>query len=239
MKKTLKKIMAGLSAISVLATALVFPMGASAYHDSVYYENNIKDIEISSGVYPNEYTTFKDGQRISVFTTRAYRMNYVVDSSVKDVTSKYLGISDNFAIRKIDMGETNLYSVAVDTREEMAELFNSASALYKNGKIKDAYSLMNIGWSPMEYYEEEGAWVTIEIACGGKMAKYLNNEPKIIVEGDVNSDNEINVRDCADLAYHISQNKSDEISAIADFNIDGKINVRDAAAIANFLVWHW
>lgn len=237
MKKILKKAMVFVSAIVVSGVVSLFPTEISAYQNKIFYENDITDIEISDGVYPDEYITFNSGRRIHAYTTRAYRMNYVIASSVKNVTNEYLGITGDAAIRKIDMGETTLYSVAVETRGELTELFNSASVLHNNGKITDAYSLMNIGYSPMEYAKDEELWMILEIACGGKMGRYLNNEPKLIVEGDANGDNELNVRDCADLAASIASDDLDDISGIADFNIDNKINIRDVAAIANHLIW--
>ena len=54
--------------------------------------------------------------------------------------------------------------------------------------------------------------------------------------GDVNSDNEVNVRDCAYIARKLAEKKAYElIPEIADFNRDNAVNIRDAASIANKL----
>lgn len=50
---------------------------------------------------------------------------------------------------------------------------------------------------------------------------------------DINGDDKINVRDCAEIASKLA--KGEELSDRADYNLDGKVNVRDAAALASSL----
>ena len=226
MKNTFKKIFAVASATVVLGTASIFSMNASGY----YYENDIT--AITTDARNKEIITYKDGKSMMVSVTKAYRMNYVVDSSVENVTNEYLGVTEGLPIRRIDMGDSCLYTVALNTREEMTELFDSASLLYESGKISDAYQVMRIAWCPISYIPEIDAWMTSEIFCGCPLYKYLNNEPQHIIEGDANGDDKLDVRDCAAVAAAIAEGRVDEVSSIADCNIDGKVNVRDAAAIA-------
>ena len=57
-----------------------------------------------------------------------------------------------------------------------------------------------------------------------------------VLLGDVNSDNEVNVRDCAYIARKLAEKKSNELTPeTADFNRDNTVNIRDAASIANKL----
>lgn len=55
------------------------------------------------------------------------------------------------------------------------------------------------------------------------------------MSGDANSDNIINVRDCAYIATMLAQGQADKLDLSADFNNDGAVNVRDAANIASSL----
>ena len=64
----------------------------------------------------------------------------------------------------------------------------------------------------------------------------VEEEKTEVILGDVNSDNEVNVRDCAYIARKLAENKADELSLeTADYNKDMLVNVRDAAAIAKAL----
>jgi hypothetical protein len=69
------------------------------------------------------------------------------------------------------------------------------------------------------------------------LVTYLNYTPEnvdpIVVKGDANGDNMLNVRDATYIARNIAQ--GNELPASADFNDDGVVNVRDAAAIARYL----
>lgn len=65
------------------------------------------------------------------------------------------------------------------------------------------------------------------------------------IRGDANSDNEVNVRDAAQIASYLAKSSANKNhmpgykdslgGAMADANNDGKLNVRDAAAIAKYL----
>ena len=55
--------------------------------------------------------------------------------------------------------------------------------------------------------------------------------------GDINDDNDINVRDAAQLANSIATKNMSKINQNnADFNNDKKVNVRDCSAISQFVV---
>lgn len=54
------------------------------------------------------------------------------------------------------------------------------------------------------------------------------------IVGDANNDGEINIRDAAYIASHLSKGRS--LSSEADFNGDGKVDIRDASAIVNSLI---
>lgn len=50
--------------------------------------------------------------------------------------------------------------------------------------------------------------------------------------GDSNLDGVVNIRDAANIARMVAQNKASQLPETSDYNGDGKVNVRDAAAIA-------
>ena len=67
------------------------------------------------------------------------------------------------------------------------------------------------------------------------LTEEIEDKPEVLL-GDVNSDSEVNVRDCAYIARKLAENKADELSLeTADYNKDMLVNVRDAAAIAKAL----
>ena len=57
----------------------------------------------------------------------------------------------------------------------------------------------------------------------------------IRIDGDSNSDNRLNVRDCSFIAQKLAQKKTEELPEYSDYNLDGKADVRDAAGVARFL----
>ena len=57
----------------------------------------------------------------------------------------------------------------------------------------------------------------------------------IRIDGDSNSDNRLNVRDCSFIAQKLAQKKADELPEYSDYNLDGKVDVRDAAGVAKYL----
>ena len=57
----------------------------------------------------------------------------------------------------------------------------------------------------------------------------------IRIDGDSNSDNRLNVRDCSFIAQKLAQKKTEELPEYSDYNLDGKVDVRDAAGVAKFL----
>ena len=57
----------------------------------------------------------------------------------------------------------------------------------------------------------------------------------IRIDGDSNSDNRLNVRDCSFIAQKLAQKKTEELPEYSDYNLDRKVDVRDAAGVARFL----
>ena len=67
------------------------------------------------------------------------------------------------------------------------------------------------------------------------LTEEIEDKPEVLL-GDVNSDNEVNVRDCAYIAKKLAEKKSYELTPeTADYNRDNTVNIRDAASIANKL----
>lgn len=226
----MKKFLAAVSAIFVMGT---FSLSVSA--DEVFYSNDIK--EIKDGNEYTMYLEFNNGTNIAVTEKNNFTVNYEVDSAQENISNDYFGISAEYTMKKISLDDKCICRFELETEKEMEELFTASKELYKQKKINDAYISMDIKYSPFEYVEKGGETLVniLTVNYYGSLMTYLNDIPQLIVIGDANGDNELNVRDCAFIASLLSQGKETEISDIADFNEDGMINVRDAAAIAGSL----
>ncbi len=76
---------------------------------------------------------------------------------------------------------------------------------------------------------------TTETTSAITLTEEVEKVPTAIL-GDVNSDSEVNVRDCAYIAKKLAEKKSYELTPeTADYNRDNTVNIRDAASIANKL----
>ena len=101
--------------------------------------------------------------------------------------------------------------------------------------LMTALAALTIG--AMNVSAEEMSEVTEPVAMETTaVIEESTSETSPILLGDVNSDNEVNVRDCAYIARKLAEDKADELfPETADYNRDEVINVRDAASIANTL----
>jgi len=235
MKKAMKKILAAVSAATVLGT-----LSLSVSAEKTFYENEIKEI-ISSNEH-STYIEFNDGTNIVITQKSNFTVNYVVSSTEENVSNDYLGLSDKYTVSGLNQtvkDDKCIYSVSVETEEEMEELFEASAALYENGKINDAYTSMDIIYSPFEYVEINGeiSFKIQTVNLHADMITYLNSTSEIVIVGDVNGDNELNVSDCAFIARTLARREIIDIALnpAADYNNDGKVTVSDAATIAREL----
>ena len=78
--------------------------------------------------------------------------------------------------------------------------------------------------------------ITTETTSTTTLTEEVEEDKPEVLLGDVNSDNEVNVRDCAYIARKLAEKKAYELlPETADFNRDNAVNIRDAASIANKL----
>ena len=235
MKKTLKKLLASISAAAVLGT-----LSISASAEKTFYENDIKEI-VSSDEH-STYIELNDGTNIVITEKSNFTVNYMVSSTDENVSNEYLGLSDKYTVSatdKITNDGKRIYSISVETEEEMEELFNASEALYENKKISNAYTCMDIMYSPFEYMkiDDEISYKIYTVNLYADMITYLNGVPEIVIVGDANGDNELNVSDCAFIARTLAKRETIDVTVnpAADYNNDGKVTVSDAATIARDL----
>jgi len=89
----------------------------------------------------------------------------------------------------------------------------------------------------VELYEEFGIVPLYEILETSTTVFGINSLETIVISGDANGDNELNVSDCAFIARTLAKRETIDVTTnpAADYNNDGKVTVSDAATIAREL----
>ncbi len=140
-----------------------------------------------------------------------------------------------------------LWSSSTESEQIVNTFANEISAFIEEENLKAKVVTNDEGVSRIEYsdYTNEEEVVTAFLALNKKfgieIAMYCSDMEHCDVFyddsliGDVNIDNEINVRDCAYIASKLAQGLVGELPGFSDYNGDGTVNVRDAAAIASAL----
>ncbi len=201
--------------------------------------NSYVDIAIGNNVVSDEngYMIFSDGKEIYTYDRCDFTMFYEVDADTENLQD-ILDLPEGTTLTKVEneYDEYEVYSVSVETEEDMDNLFEASKAICEEGKINNAYSSMQFSYACINRYDDRIE--SCAVLHKTKQITYVNYEPKPVFNprGDINSDNVRDVRDCAILANIIAYGNTVEIELErGDFNGDNVVNIRDAAALAKHL----